>query len=286
MGYLLSPDPNQESRANAARALPTLEIFQFVSPGQLWYVAKDLKLHGFSTDTEVIRKGEIGTSLFISVRGKAKVEKSQDLIFELPEGAVLGEFAALDNEPRSARVVAPEGGIWYELEQKALFDAVQGNPELALAILGALGQKVKIAGQENSLDRGNWLPSAIRSLGLIQRVQLLSQVPLFSYLDSEALLYLSRGLGEYEKPAGAFLFSEEEGLPGIIIGFEGHDIFDQARIFDRNLEGEGPIDVPVLGGEFFAFLVGQRLLDSLVWTRPEVLSSLAKPYLEVLRAHY
>jgi CRP-like cAMP-binding protein len=238
LGHLLAPDRNLEDQVDAAKALKNLGLFQQVPLSQLWYLAKDGTIHRFSKKTKVIVKGDVGTSLFVPLEGEPEIEKHPKERFTLPVGTVIGEFAALDNEPRSASVYAPKGARWFELSQDVLQDAIQINPELALAILGVISRKAENQHRSsprlpNSLSTGlllgpldttpgtgNIFLSGIdQKIGFFDRAQILQRLPLFCDLSSEEILSLSSAtLQELGKTDSIIWSSESPDLCMLLSG--------------------------------------------------------------------
>ena len=228
LGHLLAPDLNLEDQMEAAKALKHLGLFQQVPLSQLWHLAKDGTIHRFSRKTKVIMKGDVGTSLFVPLEGEPEIEKHPKERFTLPVGTVIGEFAALDNEPRSASVYAPQGARWFELSQDVLQDAIQINPELALAILGVISEKAENQHRSTQkLPDTQWeefllgpldttpggqnliLPAIDQQIGFFDRAQMLQALPLFSTLSSEEILSLSSACQEELGSADSIIWSSD-----------------------------------------------------------------------------
>ncbi len=55
---------------------------------------------------ELIGEGRVGNEAFVVVAGTAEVTRDGDVIAQIGTGAVLGEAALIDSQPRNASVVA------------------------------------------------------------------------------------------------------------------------------------------------------------------------------------
>jgi len=320
LGHLLAPDLDHEPQVEAARALKNLGLFQQVPLSQLWHLAKDGTIHQYKKKTKVITQGDVGTSMFIPLLGEPEIVKHRKERFTLPLGTVIGEFAALDNEPRSASVYAPKGARWFELSQEVLQDAIQVNPELALAILGVVSEKAE--NHQRALQKEGLLGNPpvelllgpldysnsrittrdfqSQALGFFDRAQLLQQLPLLHKLRSEELLSLSSATEQEFYTSGATLWSSDS--PDLCICLSGKVSFVQP---ERPIQDSAPVficpeELFVLGqskvfqrhnnsfsligkSEVQLLRVPTVAIESLIWVDPEALFRLATPLLQFIR---
>lgn len=78
----------------------------------------------------IIVKGEVGDCMYILYQGRVKIHDGEHVITELVSGAIFGEFALLDSEPRSASVTAMERCILFRLDQIEFYRIIGENPEI------------------------------------------------------------------------------------------------------------------------------------------------------------
>ena len=103
--------------------LKSVEIFGAIAEDHLVELARMAKEEEYRAGDPIIRRGELGTSMYIVVSGKVRIHVGEQVVAELGEREVIGELAALDPEERSADVTAItdtnvfciEGGLLYEL---------------------------------------------------------------------------------------------------------------------------------------------------------------------------
>jgi len=99
----------------------------------------------------VVSQEDTGDALFVLVRGKVKVvlygESGREIIlsiFKVP-GDFFGEMSLLDNEPRSASVIAAEASRLLVLSRKDFQAHIESHPRTALRVLTELSRRLRRA---------------------------------------------------------------------------------------------------------------------------------------------
>jgi CRP-like cAMP-binding protein len=87
----------------------------------------------------IIREGEIGSSFFVVVSGRVRVEKRPEygepvLLAHLGEGAFFGEMALLSGAPRAAAVIAEEDTQLLEITADLLSGLCREHPGVARSL--------------------------------------------------------------------------------------------------------------------------------------------------------
>jgi CRP/FNR family transcriptional regulator, cyclic AMP receptor protein len=90
----------------------------------------------------VIVEGAIEDWLFVVVDGALQVQR-QAGVFSLGPGAVVGEFAVLDPQPRSAGVVAVSNSLLFRLDKPAFDQALELRPEIARGVIVELVRRLR-----------------------------------------------------------------------------------------------------------------------------------------------
>jgi ATP/ADP translocase/HEAT repeat protein len=91
----------------------------------------------------IFEKGERGDCLYIIVSGKVRVH-DQDRFFNfLGEREVFGEMAVLDPEPRSASVTTVEDTRLLRVDEQALREVMDEQPEVARGIIRVLSRHLR-----------------------------------------------------------------------------------------------------------------------------------------------
>lgn len=123
--------------------LKSVGIFSEVPEEDLVEVASIVEEVEVEAGKEIIKKGDIGTSMYIIVKGRAKVHDGEKVIAELPERTVFGELAALDPEPRSASVSALVDCELFKLEEGPLYDLMAEHVEVVRGIIRVLCRRMR-----------------------------------------------------------------------------------------------------------------------------------------------
>ncbi len=100
----------------------------------------------------IVREGNIGTSIFVVVEGRVKIEigrgSSEPLLLEvLGSGEVSGKLSLLAQRPRSADVIALETTTLLRIDHRDLRAAIVRNPTLALALLETPARRIIVFGE-------------------------------------------------------------------------------------------------------------------------------------------
>jgi CRP/FNR family cyclic AMP-dependent transcriptional regulator len=102
----------------------------------------------FKAGDALMRQGEVSQYMYILTEGHVRVERNGDrglalVLAELGPGDVVGEMGLLDREPRSATVLALEDTVVVELGAAALALTLLQFPEVTLALLRIVSQRLR-----------------------------------------------------------------------------------------------------------------------------------------------
>ena len=101
----------------------------------------------------ILFQGDPGDSLYVLRQGRAKVvligEDGREVILGVLEpGAHFGELALIDDQPRSAHVIAMEDSQLLILRREDFRRRVEANPSVAWALLTELSRRLRRADQK------------------------------------------------------------------------------------------------------------------------------------------
>jgi CRP-like cAMP-binding protein len=136
-GY--APVPSMED----ITVLRSLEIFRAVPDAELRKVASLVRGKEVQAGEEIIREGDMGTSMFIIVEGRVRVHAQGTEIAILGSGNVVGELAALDPEIRTASATALNDTFLFEIEGDALWQLLSERVSIARGLVRALCRRVR-----------------------------------------------------------------------------------------------------------------------------------------------
>lgn len=125
--------------------LKQLNLFEGVAPNVLDLLAAKLQKRSVAAGEIIAREGELGDSMFIIAGGKVKVHREDVTFAELGPGNLVGEFALIDTEPRSASLTALEPTELYVLSRADFSAVVATHTEALLGIARYIVRRMRTA---------------------------------------------------------------------------------------------------------------------------------------------
>ncbi len=127
-----------EAVAGRARAMETLFLFQDLPFHARLRVGRIVSERFVTPGEYVVRQGQDGDQLFVVVQGQFSVQVSGRKVAMLEEGSHFGELALVDNEPRSADIVAKGFGHLLIISRSDLREYCLLEPALGQMMLWRL----------------------------------------------------------------------------------------------------------------------------------------------------
>ena len=130
--------------------LHKLSLFKNLPPDILSYLDSQLEERRFVKDEALFNRGELGDSLYIIRFGWVKItiedNGGEELVLnQCGPGEVVGELSLIDDEPRSANVIALSPVTALELKRQAFFDILEKNPHLHFDIMRNIATRLRFA---------------------------------------------------------------------------------------------------------------------------------------------
>jgi len=100
------------------------------------------KRRTYAAGEGIVKEGSTGTALYVILSGRVRVERGGSQVGELVAGDFFGELALIEEEPRSASVIAvdeTECLLFPAWEFRALLEE---QPQIAVAIMRALIERI------------------------------------------------------------------------------------------------------------------------------------------------
>jgi len=97
----------------------------------------------FKAGSIIFREGDEAHELFIIKKGEVRIQLGNRTINELPAGSIFGEMALIDNEPRSATVIAVSDVELVPVSEKQFLFLVGQTPYFALKVMRVLAQRLR-----------------------------------------------------------------------------------------------------------------------------------------------
>jgi CRP-like cAMP-binding protein len=125
------------------RWMQKIDLFRGCPPEAVGRIADRTVEVEFSDGQHMVTAGQVGNGLFIVVKGTARVQRGDDVITEFGSGDFFGELAVLDQQPRSASVIAVGDVTALGLASWDLIAEIEQDPQLALNLLRELSRRIR-----------------------------------------------------------------------------------------------------------------------------------------------
>lgn len=118
--------------ARAAQQLSAVDLFATLSGEARHLLAAAATHHLFAAGEAIVRQGDSGDSMFIVLKGRARVtiEPSGQEVAVIPAGGVFGEMSMLTGDARTATVTALDDVGLLEISAEAFRGLAASNPGL------------------------------------------------------------------------------------------------------------------------------------------------------------
>lgn len=136
--------------SNAIEILRPVELFQHLNEEQLTLLAEHSREVQFRKNAILMTEGDSGESMYVIQSGLVKVFVSDEdgkelVLYEQGAGAVIGDIALLDDEPRSASVSTLEKTSAIMIGKASFIQCLKESPEMGLGIIRSLTQRLRHA---------------------------------------------------------------------------------------------------------------------------------------------
>src|SRR6478752_9040970 len=136
--------------AQTADFLASVPMFSGLQRDELLKFAELTRERTYPKGSVILFQGDPGDSLYVLRQGRVKVvligEDGREVILGVLEpGAHFGELALIDDQPRSAHVIAMEDAQLLILRREDFRRRVEANPSVAWALLTELSRRLRRA---------------------------------------------------------------------------------------------------------------------------------------------
>jgi CRP/FNR family transcriptional regulator, cyclic AMP receptor protein len=130
--------------------LRSVPLFRQVPEADLLALTQLIRERAFLKGNLILSQGDAGEALFLIKSGQVKVtvvaEDGREVILSvLGAGSFFGEMALVDDEPRSAHVIAMEDTTLLQLRREDFRARLRSAPELAISLLRELSRRLRRA---------------------------------------------------------------------------------------------------------------------------------------------
>ena len=136
------------TRLSVTQALQKVPLFEDLPAPAIENLALKVISVQLAKDQPLFHQGDPGDSLFIIQSGNVSIVTSgahgQELVIDrYGPGEIVGELSMIDQEPRSAGVIAAEPTVLLKLPREAFLQALKDHHGLALALLHNLSSRLR-----------------------------------------------------------------------------------------------------------------------------------------------
>jgi CRP/FNR family transcriptional regulator, cyclic AMP receptor protein len=130
-----------------------VSIFADLDPGSLAALERMTETRDYADGAVIVSQEDRGDALFVLVRGRVKVvlygQSGREVILSMfkSPGDFFGEMSLLDDQPRSATVIAAERSRLLSLSRSAFQSHLASHPRAALRVLTELSRRLRRADQ-------------------------------------------------------------------------------------------------------------------------------------------
>jgi CRP-like cAMP-binding protein len=126
--------PSSKKDSSQQELLSTLQAasnrLEYLTPNDWTLIVDRARRTPFHKGDVLLQQGKQARTIYVLVRGTAKVESAKAVIARIGPGQVCGEMAFLENGAASATVTAEEDGEACALDWKTLSDLFELFPHL------------------------------------------------------------------------------------------------------------------------------------------------------------
>jgi CRP/FNR family cyclic AMP-dependent transcriptional regulator len=135
------------SVADTLRAIP---LFEHLADDELARMAEVTRQRKYPKGSVILFEDDPGDALYVVVAGQVKVvligEDGREVILAtLADGDFFGEMSLIDDQPRSAHVIAMEASNLLVLRRDDFQRCLEETPRIAVGLLRALTKRLRLA---------------------------------------------------------------------------------------------------------------------------------------------
>jgi CRP-like cAMP-binding protein len=135
--------------------LRSVPLFSRLGEASLDAVLRLTRRRRFHKDQVIFHEKEVGDSLFVILHGRVKVaifgdDGKEVTLSVLSEGDFFGEMALLDQDPRSATVIAEEECELLSLQRDDFTRALEQDPGMSASLVQTLASRLRKANHQIS----------------------------------------------------------------------------------------------------------------------------------------
>ena len=131
------------TRVERVLALKNIELFHDIPGEVLADIAALLEEETFEKGQYIVNEGDLGKELFMIVKGEVEVVAGGNVVAVMKDGAGFGEMALIDNQPRSADIIARNDVLVLKMESDDFLEILKQRDEVALGVIRVLTGRIR-----------------------------------------------------------------------------------------------------------------------------------------------
>ncbi len=137
----------REEKGPIVEMLQRVSLFSGLSRQDVERIANKFVERSFRAGESIVREGDEGVGFYLIVEGSAEVRRSGKNLSKLGQGNFFGELTVIDEQPRSADVIAVEQTRCLVLNTFNFSGLVHAYPSIAMKILKELARRLRTTDQ-------------------------------------------------------------------------------------------------------------------------------------------
>jgi CRP/FNR family cyclic AMP-dependent transcriptional regulator len=134
-----------EERIPPGRIIQSVPLFKGFGSEELKAVLDSSKEMVFRAGDTIVKEGDAGLGFYVILDGQALVKRKGKTVAKLGRGSFFGELALLDNQPRSADVIAAEPTKCLVLLRWNFWSLVDKNKTIVRQLLQEMARRQRAA---------------------------------------------------------------------------------------------------------------------------------------------
>jgi len=125
------------------RFLSNISLFSNASLDVLSHLTDKINVASYVTGEHVIRKGDVGETMYLIFSGSLKVHDGEHQVARLEQGQFFGELSLLDSEPRSMSVSTLEEAVLGSISRNDFYEVLKEFPSMTRDIIAVLNRRLR-----------------------------------------------------------------------------------------------------------------------------------------------
>ena len=130
---------------DAASLIGNVPFFAGLDEKRRKSIASEGKEISYKAGDKIVEEGSMGVGFYLVLDGKAEVRKGTKVLAPLGKGQFFGEMSLIDEQPRSADVVAVAPTRCWALSSWSFASVVKANPEIPMMMLKEMVKRLRAA---------------------------------------------------------------------------------------------------------------------------------------------